>query len=77
MVCDVVGSVIQNRMGHGLALSRSACLGVEGDKTALLGWNQNGGEKHGGKLRESRVESRSGGLRWATDVGGTLTLARP
>ena len=68
---------IVNGVGHGLALCRGACLGVEGDKTALLGWNQNGGEKHGGNLGESCVESTRGATRWTTDVGGALILARP
>jgi len=48
---------IADGLRHRLALSRGARFGIEGDKTALFGWNQNGGEMHGRNLRAWKPES--------------------
>lgn len=48
---------IADGLGHRLALSRGAGLGVEGDEAALLGWNQNGSEKHESSLWKTARES--------------------
>jgi hypothetical protein len=44
-------------LGHGLALGAGAGLGVQGDKAAFFGRNQDGGKRHGNNLRDSEPES--------------------